>query len=108
VRAIAADIAAGVPVGVVSGAFHDAVAVLVADLATEARRRTGLDRVGLTGGVFQNVTLIERSVAHLRAAGFHVLTHRRVPPNDGGLALGQAVVATTIFGTRAGSARRKG
>jgi hydrogenase maturation protein HypF len=52
-----------------------------------------LDTVALSGGVFQNVLLVDATVAGLEAGGFTVLTHRRVPPNDGGISFGQAVVA---------------
>ena len=59
-----------------------------------ARERTGLSVVGLSGGVFQNVLLLSLVTEKLREAGLRVLTHRFVPPNDGGIALGQAAVAT--------------
>jgi hydrogenase maturation protein HypF len=55
--------------------------------------KTGIDRVALSGGVFQNSRLLTHLVAALEASGFDVLTHRLVPANDGGLSLGQAVVA---------------
>ncbi len=93
IQAIVADLRAGVPVEVIAARFHNGVARLILELAQALRGETGLARVALSGGVFQNVTLLERAVALLRGDGFQVLTHRQVPPNDGGLALGQAVVA---------------
>ncbi len=93
IQAIVADLRAGVPVEVIAARFHNGVARLILELARAIREETGLGQVALSGGVFQNVTLLERSVALLRDDGFQVLTHRQVPPNDGGLALGQAVVA---------------
>jgi hydrogenase maturation protein HypF len=57
------------------------------------REATDLNEVALSGGVFQNMTLLERLLPLLQKAGFTVYTHRLVPPNDGGLSLGQAVIA---------------
>jgi hydrogenase maturation protein HypF len=57
---------------------------------------TGLKRVALSGGVFQNRLLLEKTGAALRSEGFEVLTHRQVPCNDGGISLGQVVVANAI------------
>jgi len=93
VRAAVADLAAGVPREVIAARFHNGVAGLVTDGCLLLRERHGLEVVALSGGVFQNVLLLHRVVRGLRAHGFGVLTHSRVPCNDGGISLGQAVVA---------------
>jgi hydrogenase maturation protein HypF len=84
-----ADLRAGAATAQISEAFHDGLAMAIADIATRAGQRT----VALTGGCFQNARLTESTVAALRAAGLDAVWHRRVPPNDGGLALGQAAWA---------------
>lgn len=91
-RQIAADVLAGRPAGWVSTHFHAALAQMIVRIASAERARTGIGRVALSGGVFQNVVLLSAAVSELRRAGFAVLVHRRVPPNDGGLALGQAAI----------------
>jgi hydrogenase maturation protein HypF len=90
---IVRDLRSGVAVGAIAAGFHAAVAGLIADAAQRQRQETGIGRVALTGGVFQNMLLVDRARRALTALGFQVLTHRLVPPNDGGLALGQAAVA---------------
>jgi hydrogenase maturation protein HypF len=81
---------------VIAARFHNGVADLILELSLWLRRREGLQEVALSGGVFQNTCLLQRVVQRLRAANFTVLTHHRVPPNDGGLALGQAVIASRM------------
>ncbi|MFC7584240.1 carbamoyltransferase HypF [Nonomuraea antimicrobica] len=98
VRAAAADLAAGVDSGVIAGRFHNGLAAVVTRACAAIRQSTGLTAVALSGGVFQNALLLERTAERLRAAGFRVLTHVRVPPNDGGLSLGQAAVAAAQDG----------
>lgn len=93
IRAVVADVRDGVPIGVVAARFHNGVAAMVRDVCLRLRDETGLNEVALSGGVFQNVTLLERTVALLRDAGFTVYVHRLVPPNDAGISLGQAVIA---------------
>ena len=92
--AVIADVRAGVRTGVIGARFHHAVADLVVDLAVSgaALSRT----VALSGGVFQNALLLRLVVPGLRAKGFDVITHRRVPPNDGGIALGQLLVGNAV------------
>ena len=92
VEAIVADISAGESPAVIAAAFHDAVVRMVVDVCSRLREGGGGSLVGLTGGVFQNRLLVEWSFEALHAVGFEVLTHHAVPPNDGGLALGQAVL----------------
>ena len=92
-RALVDDRRSGVAVGTMAARFHAAVGRLVGDVAERERARTGLGVVALSGGVFQNVLLTRLARRELAARGLQVLTHRVVPPNDGGLALGQAVVA---------------
>jgi hydrogenase maturation protein HypF len=68
----------------------------IVDGCRAARDRSRLATVALSGGVFQNALLLERSMAGLEDAGFRVLVHSRVPPNDGGISLGQAAVAGAL------------
>ncbi|MCA9892629.1 MAG: carbamoyltransferase HypF, partial [Anaerolineae bacterium] len=91
-QALLADIRAGVPQGIIAGRFHNSIAAMIAEVCLQIAQQTGLRDIVLTGGVFQNTTLLTKAVPLLEAAHLNVYTHRRVPPNDGGLALGQAVI----------------
>lgn len=93
IRAIAADVLKGKPAAIIAADFHHSVAELILQLALILQKKTRLQTVALSGGVFQNVLLLQLATARLQANGFAVLSHHLVPPNDGGLALGQAVVA---------------
>jgi hydrogenase maturation protein HypF len=93
VSAVVADLAAGVPREIVAARFHHGVAALIEAGCLLLRERHGLDTVALSGGVFQNLLLLRRAVGRLEARGFRVLLHSRVPCNDGGISLGQAVAA---------------
>jgi hydrogenase maturation protein HypF len=93
IRAVVADVRAGVPASQISARFHNGLAQLVGEMCEKIRLERGLNEVALSGGVWQNVTLLQKTLARLRAARFMVYVHHLVPPNDGGLALGQAVIA---------------
>ena len=93
VRAVAEDLSAGVGRSIVAARFHNGVAALIEDCCVALRERHGLSTVALSGGVFQNLLLLTAVVGLLEARGFRVLVHSRVPCNDGGISLGQAVVA---------------
>jgi hydrogenase maturation protein HypF len=92
-RALVADLRRGVGTGAMAAGFHAAVADVVGEVAEEQRARTGIGVVALSGGVFQNTLLLGLARRELESRQFDVLTHRAVPPNDGGLALGQAAIA---------------
>ncbi len=89
IQAVVADKRAGVAVPLMAARFHNALVEWILEVAASAK----VKQVVLSGGVFQNRYLTERAAAMLESGGFVVYTHRQVPPNDGGIALGQAVMA---------------
>jgi hydrogenase maturation protein HypF len=90
---ILADIAAGIDAAAIAHRFHRTVASAAAAACLRISKATSLDRVILSGGVFQNRLLSEMIYNALSSKGINVFTHRLVPPNDGGIALGQAAIA---------------
>ena len=92
--AVVSDVRAGASAGVIGARFHRAVAALVVDLAQTASQER--HTVALSGGVFQNALLLRLVLQALRAKDFDVITHRLVPPNDGGLALGQLLIGNSV------------
>jgi hydrogenase maturation protein HypF len=92
-RSIVRDLSEGVPVGAIAAGFHVAVASMIGEHAEQLHGSTGIERIALTGGVFQNVLLLRLARAELARRGLTALAHSVVPPNDGGLALGQVAVA---------------
>ncbi len=96
VVALLEDAAAGTAAGVIAARFHHALAEAIVGVA----RLAGQSRVALSGGCFQNRYLVERAVARLREEGFRPYWHQRIPPNDGGISLGQVVAAVRGVGKR--------
>jgi hydrogenase maturation protein HypF len=89
IHGVLADLEAGAAPGRISAKFHNSLVEII----VAAARCVGTSRVALSGGCFQNRYLTERSVHRLREAGFQPYWHQRVPPNDGGIALGQIIAA---------------
>jgi hydrogenase maturation protein HypF len=102
VRAVVSDLSDGVPPSLIAARFHNGLAAATVAACRALGEQTGLGTVALSGGVFQNMLLLERTVAGLAANGIRVLTHSRVPPNDAGISLGQAAVAGARDRARAG------
>jgi hydrogenase maturation protein HypF len=92
IEAIVRDIEQGIATAHIAKRFHLTMAEMLAQACLEARQQTGLDTVALSGGVFQNQLLLEQLVTLLKSMAFHVYTNQKVPPNDGGLSLGQAAI----------------
>lgn len=93
IEAIVGDLQRGVPVPSIAGRFHLTISEMLVAACLQVRTDTGLTTVALSGGVFQNRRLTQRLVERLEEGGFQTYLNRQVPPNDGGLSLGQAAVA---------------
>jgi hydrogenase maturation protein HypF len=92
-RSVLADLKRGVSVGRISARFHNGLANLVLQLSQSIRRSDGLDDAVLSGGVWQNMTLLAAARARLEGSHFKVFSHQEVPANDGGISLGQVAIA---------------
>ncbi|NOX97194.1 MAG: carbamoyltransferase HypF [Nitrospirae bacterium] len=90
------DLKRGLPASLISAKFHYTLACIIGEVCSAIRRESGLNKVILSGGVFQNVLLLENVFRLLKTEGFKVYTHHKVPPNDGGISLGQAVIADRV------------
>jgi len=97
IAAIVNDVAHNRPAEDSSAQFHNTLAAAIVEVCTRIRESDGLDRVCLSGGTFQNLYLLERTIVRLRRCGFAVFLHALVPANDGGIALGQAVIANELL-----------
>lgn len=87
------DLKEGIDKKIMAAKFHNTVAEFTLNLCGKIRKNSGINKIALSGGVFQNKYLTEKVVSLLEDKGFKVYTQRKVPPNDGGISLGQAVVA---------------
>ncbi len=103
IEAIVRDLSRGTATGEISAAFHNTLAAAIVDICGRIRQAENLSRVCLSGGTFQNMFLLRRAAAGLRGSGFEVFLHAKVPPNDGGIALGQAVIANAVLAAGNGS-----
>ncbi len=97
IRQIVHDVQSSKPVGEIAARFHNTIAAVISEVCQRIRASEKLSRVCLTGGTFQNMYLLGHTMALLRKLGFEVFIHSAVPPNDGGIALGQAVIANEIL-----------
>ena len=93
IQSLTADALAGVPIQKISARFHNGLAEVCRVVCLDMREKFGVNEVALSGGVWQNITLLGRSLSLLQESGFRVYIHQQVPTNDGGLSLGQAVIA---------------
>lgn len=91
------DWRSGTPVSKLSARFHNSIAYLCFDMAKKLKQETGCRTVALSGGVWQNRFLFQRTVRLLEKAGFMVLFHQKIPTNDGGISLGQAMIAAKYY-----------
>ncbi len=93
VRAVVEDLRDNVPIGIIAARFNNTLAQMIAETCGIVRSRAGQNTVALSGGVFQNMLLLDRTVRTLNERDFRVLIHHNVPTNDGGISLGQAAIA---------------
>jgi hydrogenase maturation protein HypF len=100
IERIVADVRAGTPQAIMAARFHNAIVLAIVEVCRVLRMQENLNRVCLSGGTFQNMKLLRHTLAGLRALDFEVFLHAQVPPNDGGISLGQAVVATELLRRR--------
>ena len=97
IEEIVRDLTHTTPIGVISARFHNTMAAVILEVCRRIRKQENLARVCLSGGVFQNMYLLKHTVRDLDKDGFQVFLHALVPPNDGGISLGQAAIANAIL-----------
>jgi hydrogenase maturation protein HypF len=95
VEALIKDSAAGIPIQKISARFHNGLADMAREACLKIKSETGINEVALSGGVWQNMTLLQKTMQLLENSGFKIYIHHEVPTNDGGLSLGQAMIAAS-------------
>lgn len=93
--AVIYDLQHGISQATMAARFHNSIALMIVELCKVISNKTGVNHVALSGGVFQNLLLLRKTTSLLENKEFKVLTHRQVPTNDGGISLGQAVIANS-------------
>ncbi|KPJ62422.1 MAG: hypothetical protein AMS15_04055 [Planctomycetes bacterium DG_23] len=101
IKGVVSDLIGGEEASAIACKFHNTVVNFSLDVCLELREAQGINEVALSGGCFQNEYLSEELVRGLKEKGFVVYEHSQVPPNDGGISLGQAVIAGSLIGTSA-------
>jgi len=91
---IVRDFLGGTPIPTIAARFHNGLAYMILQVTSSLRNRYGITPIALSGGVWQNLTLLQKTLSLLHGNGFEVYVHHQVPTNDGGVSLGQAVVAS--------------
>jgi hydrogenase maturation protein HypF len=102
-----ADLRKDVAIPTIAMRFHRGLALAIADGCELIRETSGLNTAALSGGVFQNLLLLRLAVEELEQRGFTALTHRRIPPNDGGISIGQVAVAAARDAAASADARQR-
>jgi hydrogenase maturation protein HypF len=97
IKGILADYQWGKSAGEIAFRFHQTVADLIIKVALKVRKERAINKICLSGGVFQNILLLDLAYSQLTTKGFEVFTHRQVPPNDGGIAFGQGIIAEQML-----------
>jgi len=100
ISGIIEDKRVGIPEAVISSKFHNSIIMFTKDLCNFIRKDTGVNKIALSGGVFQNSYILRNLTRELKELGFIVYTNRLVPTNDGGVAVGQIVIANKILNNR--------
>jgi hydrogenase maturation protein HypF len=93
IKGVLKDLQREIPISVISEKFHNTIAGIIVEMCRRISQETNRKRVVLSGGVFQNMFLLRKTVTELHSEDFKVYTHHRVPTNDGGISLGQAAIA---------------